>query len=366
MIELADIVRRHGPEYLARRGASMPWHHRRALGAILTCRTPARGGHLYVCAHCAHPHFGAHSCNHRSCPKCGGAGAAEWEARQKAKLLPAPYFMMTFTLPEELRAVCQRHQQLFYSLLFSESSAALQEVAAQPRHLGAELGFFGVLHTWTRQLAYHPHIHYVIPGGGLRADHRRWRKCRVTAKGMAYLLPVQVLSRRFRNRFAAALRKQAPELYREIPAGAWRREWVVNSQACGRGEPVIGYLAGYVTRTTLSNKRLLADEDGRITFSYKESGSGARRTMQLPALAFLARVLSHVLPPGLHKVRYFGWLHPAARRRFLIVQTLLEVPLVFNAAPETPPLPAHLCCPHCGEYRLVWIRRLPGNKDRPP
>lgn len=238
-MELADIVRRHGPEYLARFGASMPCHYRRALDAILSCRTPERGGHLYECAECSHRHFGFHSCNHRSCPKCGGEDAADWEQRQKAKLLPVPYFMVTFTLPEELRRTCRRHPELLYRLLFNESAATLQEIAAGPRHLGVELGFVGVLHTWTRQLGYHPHIHYVIPGGGLRADHRKWRKCRTTAKGGSYLLPVHVLSRRFRNRFAAELKAQAPELYQEVPAAVWRREWVVNSQDCGRGEAVL-------------------------------------------------------------------------------------------------------------------------------
>lgn len=224
MPELAQVIRRHGPEYVARFGARMPPAHGRALRALERCRTPALGGHLYQCTECAQPHFGFHSCNHRSCPKCGGAEAQAWRERQQRDLLPVPYFLVTFTVPEELRALFQRRPELCYSLLFRESAGTLQEIAANPRHLGAQLGFIGVLHTWTRQLAYHPHVHYIVPGGGLRADEKRWRKCRTLKDGSPYLLPVQVLSRRFRTRVAAALREAAPELHREVPQAAWEKE----------------------------------------------------------------------------------------------------------------------------------------------
>jgi hypothetical protein len=358
MIELAEVLRRHAPEYLRRGGARVPGHHRRALRAIVRCRTPELGGHLYRCGQCARTHFGWHSCHHRSCPKCGGTEAAAWRERQQRDLLPVPYFLVTFTLPEELRALCQSHPRLGYTLLFRESAGTLQEIAANPRHLGAELGFVGVLHTWTRQLGYHPHVHYVVPGGGVRADGQKWRQCRTLKDGTPYLLPVPVLSRRFRTRFAEALRTQAPELHREVPRAVWEKEWVVHSQPAGRGHAAVGYLARYVQNTALGGKALLADEDGRVTFRYTESRTGAPKTLSLDALEFIRRLLSHVLPPGLHKVRYFGWLHPNAKRRFLKVQTLLAVPLRLTpqALPEPP---AHLRCPHCGKFTLQLVGRLP-------
>ena len=360
MPELAEIVRRHGPEYLRRFGERVPAGHRRALRALGRCRTPALGGHLYRCGACARTHFGWHSCNHRSCPQCGAADAVAWRVRQQRDLLPVPYFLVTFTLPDELRALCRAHPRLGYTLLFRESAGTLQEIAANPRHLGAELGFLGVLHTWTRQLGYHPHVHYVVPGGGLRADGRKWRKCRTLKDGTPYLLPVQVLSRRFRTRIAQALRTGAPELFREVPRAVWSKEWVVHSQPAGRGQEAIGYLSAYVQRTALSNQSLLSDQDGQVTFAYTENGTGARKTLTLDALEFLRRVLSHVLPTGLHKVRYFGWLHPNARKRLAKVQTLLAAPLDLRTPPADPP--AHLICPACGKPALQIVGRLPPSR----
>jgi len=363
MIELAEVIARHAPEYLRRFGAGVPGDHRRALRAIAGCRTPALGGHLYRCAQCARPHFGWHSCNHRSCPKCGRAAAQAWRERQQRDLLPVPYFLVTFTLPEELRALCQSNPRVLYALLFKESAGTLQEIAANPRHLGAELGMIGVLHTWSRQLGYHPHVHYIIPGGGLRADGKKWRKCRTRKDGSPYLLPVQVLSRRLRTRMAAALRAEAPELYREVPRAVWGKEWVVHSQPAGRGHEAVGYLARYVQSTALGNKAIVADDAQGVTFTYTESNTGARRQMTLEAMEFLRRTLAHVLPSGLHKVRYFGWLHPKARRRYHQAATLLAAPIVLRQpTPAEPPL--HLRCPHCGAFALQLVARLP--RPRPP
>jgi hypothetical protein len=238
----------------------------------------------------------------------------------------------------------------------------LQEIAANPRHLGAELGMIGVLHTWTRQLSYHPHVHYVIPGGGLRADGRRWRRCRTLKDGTPFLLPVQVLSRRFRTRMAARLRAEAPELYREVPRAVWEKAWVVHSQAAGRGEEAIGYLARYVQSTALGNKAILADDERGVTFSYTDAASGERRKMTLAPREFLRRVLSHVLPDGLHKVRYFGYLHPKARRRYHQVALLLKNPIRLTHPTPTAP-PRHLRCPHCRAFALQIVGRLPRCRD---
>jgi len=366
MLELADLVRRHGPGYRARFGTRMPAAHRRALDAIARCRTPANGGHRYACTQCGREHYGWHSCHHRSCPQCGGAEAHAWLERQCAKLLPVPYFMVTFTLPEELREVCRREQGWFYRALFEESAATLKAVAAEPKHLGAELGFLGVLHTWTRQLAYHPHVHYIVPGGGLRAEGRKWRKCRRVKNNEPYLLPVRVLSAIFRDRLKARVQAERPELgaglLPQIPAEVWTKDWVVHSQHAGSGLGALKYLSAYVFRTALSNRRLLEDKDGRVTFAYTESGTGLKKTCQLSAVEFLRRFLQHVLPRGFHKVRSFGWLHPRALSRFLLVQSLLAVPLWLSPPAADPPAPPHLRCPHCGQCALVavaWLKRRP-------
>ncbi len=364
MPELADIVRRHGPQYVQRHRAHLPLHHRKALQAIERCRTPALGGHLYACTACAHRHFAYHSCNHRSCPKCGGADAAAWRERRLRDLLPVPYFLVTFTLPAELRALCQKNQRLFYTLLFHESAQTLQEIALNPHHLGAELGFFGVLHSWTRQLAYHPHLHYVVSGGGLRTDHKKWRRCRWTKNHEPWLLPVQVLSQRFRNRFAAALREKSPELYQEVSPAVWRKEWVVHSQAAGSGREAVSYLSAYVFRTALSNQRIVDDDQGRVTLNYTESQTGRRKPLVLEAMTFIARLLAHVLPPGLHKIRYFGWLHPRAQARLGKVQTLLAAPLIFKTATLHHQPPLHLRCPRCQRFSLVLIAHV--RRPRPP
>lgn len=367
MLDLADIIRRHGPGYVARFGQAMPQAHRRALQAIERCRTPANGGHRYRCAECAHEHYGFHSCNHRSCPQCGGAEAKQWLERQCARLLPVPYFMATFTLPEQLRVPCRSNQSLFYKALYEESAATLREVAAQKKHLGAELGFVGVLQSWTRQLAYHPHIHYIIPGGGLREDQRKWRRCRRVKTNEPYLLPVRVLSARFRDRLEVRLKLQAPELHASIGPQVWSQDWVVHSQPVGSGIAALKYLSAYVYRTALSNRRLLSDKDGLITFAYTESGTGADKTCTLAADEFLRRFLQHVPPRGFHKVRYFGWLHPRATPRFRRVQSLLAVPLILSrrAEPETLP-PLHLQCPHCGKDALQAVARIRRPRFKPP
>lgn len=365
MLELADILRRHGGDYLERHGARMPAGHRRAMAAILACRTPALGGHLYQCEECYHQHFGCHSCNHRACPKCGGAQAGEWLRKRLERLLPVEHFLVTFTVPAELRALCRSHQRICYRTLFQTSSQALQEVAADPRYLGAEPDFLGVLHTWTRKLEYHPHVHYVVPGGGLRPDGRKWRRHRRTRTGEPYFLPVRELSARFRDRFGEALRKTDAALHAQVPAGIWSRDWVVHCQAAGSGQAALGYLSAYVSRTALSNKRILSDEGGQVTFGYTESGTGTKKTLTLQALEFIALFLQHILPKGVHRVRCYGWWHPWAGRRLLRVETLLGAPLRL-ARTEPTLLATILRCPGCGRAALRIIASVARARPPPP
>jgi Putative transposase/Transposase zinc-binding domain len=353
-MDLADVVRRHGPAYLDKIGARMPAAHRQALAAIVRCHTPACGGSLYVCDRCGGQRFAYHRCGHRACGQCGFAQGEAWRARQGERLLPLTYFLVTCTIPEELRALFRRNQQLCYGMLMQESAAALQDVARQPRYLGGELGLLGVLHTWSRQLVYHPHVHYLVPGVARRADGTL-----CFPKDAEYLLPVQRVSARLRSRIRQRLRTEAPELYTQVPSSAWRQPWVLHCKSAGHGAEALSYLSRYIYKTALSSARLLHQDEHTVSFSYRESGTGQERTCTFSAAEFLRRFLQHVLPKGFHRVRHSGWLSPAAKTHFQEVATLLD-------APPPPPRPATLLpivlrCPHCQSplRRIASFGRAP-------
>lgn len=342
---------------------------RRALAAIRRCRTPELGGHVYRCTDCAQPDFAYHSCHHRACPRCGGNRTAAWTAKQEARLLPVPYFLVTFTVPQELRPVFAAQPQAMHEMLFRESAATLQQVAAQRRLLGAELGFVGVLQTWGRQLQHHPHVHYIVPGGGLSADGKKW----IAARQRDWLLPVAKLAAVFRGRLEEALRAAAPALHASVPAGTWRGRWIVHSQpatgaaapAAGSGESVVRYLARYVSRTAISDERIVRADDERVVFNYTDSRTQQRKRCTLSAGEFLRRYLQHVPPAGQHRVRYFGWMHPSAKTRRMKVETLLQKPIVLAPAPPESPR-WHLRCPHCEHFTLVRVGSLPRQARAPP
>ena len=346
MVTLAEILRRHWPAYDARFGNAIPGAQRAAVAAILSCRTPARGGQVYRCD-CGQTHYACHSCGHRACNQCGQGDAAQWSARQTTKLLPVPYFLVTFTVPEELRRIIRRHQLICYPLLFRESAGTLQDVAGNPKHLGAALGFLGVLHTWTRQLEYHPHVHYLVPGGGLTPDGLHWK--RVQQPG--FFLPQAVLAARFKNRLRQALERDHQELLRQIPARAWKIPWVVDVQPAGRGQRALHYLAAYVHKTALSASRLLACDERTVTFQYRDRKSGQNKVCRLAGAEFLRRFLQHVLPKGFQRVRTYGWMSAAATQRWQRIHALLhwKTPL---PQPIVPPPP--ILCPCCHKpMRLV-------------
>lgn len=342
---LADLLRAH-PE------AARTPEQRRAVNAILACRTAQRGGHLYRCGDCQRWHFAYHSCQHRACPQCGALAAADWLARQKPRLLPVPYFLLTFTVPAGLRPVFQAAPKFGYDRLFATSAQALREVAVSK--LGGEPAALGVLHTWSRQLVFHPHVHYIVPGGFLAANQLRW----IRLKDPQFLLPERVLSRRMRNLFRQRLQTERPELFAQVPVAVWRTEWVVNTQPVGSGERALGYLAAYVQRTALSAQRIVKEEHGRTTFRYRQSDTGGWKLLTLATPEFLRRFLQHVLPAGLHRVRTFGWWSPAAKARWARVLALLD----WKAPPPPPPRPAWVKeCPACGQpmRRLATLPRLP-------
>jgi hypothetical protein len=360
-MDLADVVRRHGPAYLARFGTSLQPEQRAALAAILRCHTPACGGGLYGCPHCARKHFVYHRCGHRACGQCGQAQRLRWQSHQQERLLPVPYFLVTFTVPKELRIFFHRQPKTGYRMLLQESAAALQDVAQLDRHLGGELGFLAVLHTWTRQLIFHPHVHILVPGVAQRRDGSL-----SFPKDGAWLCSVRRLSARFRHRLQQRLRQQAPQWLAHLPAHLWRQPWVVHCQSAGRGREALNYLSRYLYKTALSSAALVSQDDSSVSFRYQDRASAQSRICRLPAEKFLHRFLQHVLPKGFHRVRYFGWLSPASKARFALLAGLLGAAEPADSTTDTSgskgaisgPASTSVCCPDCG-HAMVLLARLP-------
>ena len=317
MVEMATILRCHGRQYRARYGAKLLPSHGKAMRAIERCRTPALGGQVYQCPVCDETQYLYHSCRDRHCPKCQGDKAQRWLEKQQEMLLPVPYFLLTFTLPSQLRQVVSRHQHTVYGLLFRASAAAIQYLAKDDRFVGGQMGLIGVLHTWGRNLSYHPHVHYLAPGGGLAGDGHTWLPARKN-----FLLPVKALSRIFRAKFRDALRQS--DLYTEIPPEVWEQEWVVHCQPVGDGVYALKYLAPYIFRVAISNRRIVKLANGKVTFSYRTSDTGTLRTCTLAAQEFIRRFLQHVLPRGFVKVRYYGFFSPSARQHLTTLRQHLK------------------------------------------
>jgi len=354
-LELADIVRQYGPAYRQQYGHRLLPSHRRALRAIEQCRTEALGGQVYTCPQCDRIEYRYHSCRNRHCPKCQHAQAQAWLAEQQTFRLPVPYFLLTCTLPAELRKFARRQQRLFYDRLFRASAAATQQLARDPRCLGGQIGMVGVLHTWTRDLRYHPHVHYLVPAGGLAADGQTWRPARKN-----FLLPVKALSRLFRGHFQRALRKTP--YYADIPARVWSQAWVVHAKPVGTGETALKYLAPYIFRVAISNRRLVKLEHDRVTFRFQDAQTHQTKCCTLPVDAFLHRFLQHVLPKGFVKVRYYGFFAPGQRARLAALRqqlhTTTAVPVA--TAPETDtPDPAPALPPGSSGSRPTEPRRCP-------
>ena len=349
MSELADIFRQFGPAYRDKYGEHMLPSHLAVMRAIEACRTEALGGQVYHCATCDETWYCYHSCKNRHCPKCQQQAGQVWLEQQQSLLLPVPYFLVTFTLPASLRDLARRKQELVYNLFFRASAAALQELAADPRFVGGQIGCMGVLQTWTRDLRYHPHIHYLVPGGGLAADGQRW-----LASDRKFLVRVEPLGRLFRGKMRAGLRKAG--LLDQVPPAAWRQDWVVDCRSVGRGQTALKYLAPYIFRVALSNKRIVSVQDGKVTFTYREGETGRRRLRIVTAEEFIRLFLQHVLPKGFVKVRYYGLLAPGNRHLLRQAQALLGVPcqsaLSCAAAKqdEERETQTHLVlCPRCGQ-----------------
>jgi len=332
------------------------------LRAITRCRTAALGGHIDNCPRCGHQAISYNSCRNRHCPKCQAQARQRWLAAREREVLGVPYFHIVFTLPHELNALCQQNPTLLYKLLFQTSAATLLEVAADPKHLGAEIGFLSILRTWGQNLQTHPHVHCAIPAGGFSPDHTRWVHPRY-----AFFLPVKVLSRVFRGKFVAGLRRlyrqkklhfhgamkkpEAPKQFAAFLPLLFRQDWVVYAKpAFGGPTQVLRYLGRYTHRVAISNHRLLAFDGEHITFRWKDYAHGSKqRTMTLKATEFLRRFVHHILPRGFIRIRQYGFLAHRCRadRLTLARQLLAATPMPRESCPGISDPPAWRC-PQCG------------------
>jgi hypothetical protein len=357
MLRLADVLRRHGPDYLQRYGDAVLQSHVRAVQAITQCRTAALGGHLAECSQCGRTHLLYHSCRHRACTQCGHDATSRWLQQQRELLLPVEYFHVVFTLPDELRRLVRSHQRVLLRVLFQAAFQSLAALCADPRWLGGRIAALGVLHTWTRTLEWHPHIHMLVPAGALAPDGCTW--LRPKARRKSFLVPVRALAKHFRGRFLSLARRALPDaVFPHIP---WDKRWVVFAKPAVRGpERVLEYLGRYVHRTALSDKAIAACDDQSVTFLYTDSNDHRRKCMTLPAHEFLRRFLQHVPIKGLHRVRAFGLLHPAHRLTWRRLQLLLSspAPTASRTNDDAPRARSQLRCPHCNHAPLRLLRRL--------
>jgi hypothetical protein len=357
MVELADIFRRYGPDYIDRFGSKILPSHQRALQDIIACRTEQMGGHLYACQNpdCEQLVYAYHSCGNRSCPKCGQDKTQRWIEKQQSLLLPTHYFLVTFTLPRELRAIARSNQKVVYNLLFKSAAAALQKLAKDPRFIGGDIGMMGGLHTWKRNLGYHPHVHFIVPGGGLSPDRSQWLPSKAD-----FLLPVEALSPIFRAKFRDAFRQT--NLFNDVCPDVWQKNWVVHCKPVGDGNSALKYLAPYIYRIAITNNRIEKLENGKVTFRFKNSDTDQWQTSTVPALVFIHRFLQHVLPKGFVKIRYYGFLSPIKRNLLAVAKYLLgdiSVPEAIST------LAGQHVCPLCGT-KLRLIKSLPKSTRAPP
>jgi hypothetical protein len=376
VITLADVFRRFAEGYLSAHGASVLPSHRRAIADILACRTDQLGGHLWRCDHCSAEVFSYHSCKNRSCPRCHRDQTERWIAARKAELLPCPYFHVTVTVPQELREVLRANQRDGYAMLMKAAAEAIIELGRDRRHVGGTVGVMAVLHTWTQQLVYHPHVHCLVTGGGVSGDGRDWHPAR-----RGYLLPERALARRVRTKLRSTLEKQRPDLI--VPSAVWSKPWVVDCTAWGDGaEAVLRYLARYVFRVAISESRIVGLDDAGVTLRHKHRASNRWRHTRLDGHEFMRRFLQHVLPKGFHKVRYYGLWHPSRRAQAAQARLMLtlgqsanairnaphretEVNVAAQPSPQVPAAEPRIC-PACRTGHLVHAGRLHPKKARGP
>ncbi len=374
-VELADVINRHGEAFLQKYGRFVTRQQRRVMRAITQCRTAALGGHLYQCTNCGHRVPVYNSCRNRHCPKCQSLAKAQWLQHRQQELLPVAYYHVVFTLPDSIAQLARQNPRVIYNLMFRTVSETLLRIAADPKRLGARLGFFAVLHTWGQTLMLHPHLHCVVPAGGLSLDDKRWISCRPR-----FFLPVRVLSALFRGLFLHYLKRAYardklqfegdPHAFARLLAKARKKKWAVYAKhPFGGPQQVLDYLGRYTHRVAISNHRLLALEDGHVTFSWKDYRDGDKtKRMTLEAEEFIRRFLLHVLPDGFQKIRYFGWMANRHRTENLaLCRRLIGDNGQAAASPEVKDWRQRYrdltgedlsLCPACKRGRLIAVRLL--------
>ena len=369
-LEVADIFRRHGPNYCVAHDGHLGRVERRVMSAIALCRTAALGGHVETCADCAHSRVAYNSCRNRHCPKCQGAARDAWLAARQADLLPLPYFHVVFTLPAEIAAIAYQNKTLVYTILFDTVAETLKTIATDPKHLGGELGFIAILHTWGQALTHHPHIHCLVPGGALSFDHERWIPCQPR-----FFLPIHVLSSLFRRLFLERLHAAHAEgrlrffgalsalndarAFADALRPLRAKRWVVYAKPpFSSPEHVLAYLGRYTHRVAIANSRLVSADETRVTFRWRDYRHGnAPSLMSLGPDEFIRRFLLHSLPDGFHRIRHYGFLANGCRRTRLarIRQLLVKAKPAWTSAGHQTIQPAYqrppfdpTRCPCCG------------------
>lgn len=363
---ITEIFRTFGHAYLER-FPEMPLQQKKAINAIIYCRSGEYGVSVYRCDKCGRQHHIGCSCGNRHCPECQYHKSRQWLEKQLARRLPGCHFMLTFTMPEQIRAFCRANQSAVYCAMFKAASGAITKLAKDPRHIGAELtGFTGVLHTWGRLLQYHPHLHFIVPGGGLSADRSQWLPAR-----NAFYLPVRALSKIFRAKFKHEMAQN--NLLCQINPEVWKLDWNVNCQPVGNAEASLKYLAPYVFRVAISNSRIVSFDESTVTFCYRKQGSRRSRKTTLDVFEFIRRFLQHVLPSGFMKVRHYGFMSSNCRvalnrLRLLILASVQPAhcnlsTLVPGKEPIVQPKPT---CKDCGGLLRILYRIIPALPGRSP
>jgi hypothetical protein len=310
VIEFAEILRKHGHDYLEQYKDDIPQNHLKVINDILVCRIKENGGKTYYCKHCNEYVYSYHSCGNRNCNKCQNELADVWLEKNKERLLDVNHFLVTFTLPESLRTFARSNQNFIYNLLFMSGAEGLQSIAYDTKYAGGKLGMIAVLHSWARNLAYHPHVHFLLTGGGLFEDENIWLFSKED-----FLVPVKALSKIFKAKFRDYLKNENEDIFNQIPHSVWSNDWVVHSEPVGSGEQALSYLARYIFRPAISNNNILSLENGTVKFRFKNSETKQWQFMELSALEFIHRYLQHVLPKGFVKVRYYGLYAHAYKKK---------------------------------------------------
>jgi hypothetical protein len=354
MPSLADVVRRHGPDYVTRFGRAVLPSHARALRDIARCRTEEMGGHIVHCEDCGAEHARHHSCRNRACGQCGADRTDAWLRHQRDLLLPVRYFHVVFTVPAELRFIIRSYQGPLLGALFRAAFESLSALCWDPKHLGGRIGALAVLHTWSRTLDWHPHIHMLVPGGALD-DNGRWLRVRHRKK--EFLVPVDALAEKFRGRFLYLARQAVPTV--RLPYLPKEKKWNVFCKPSVQGPArVLEYLGRYVHKTALSNRAIVECTDRSVTFRYRDSKDQRHRTMTLRPGEFLRRFLQHVLPRGFHRVRAYGLLHSSQRTTLRRLQLMLQRRGTVDSTLEQQRPRRRPCCPTCKSERLRIVRQI--------